>query len=77
MYIHSSNVIITSLNTEDKWRTKILEHKSKSKLITESKQKDKVDLESKPKAKVDAKPEPEPKIKSKTNVKKNKKEVKK
>ena len=25
VYIHSSNVIITSLNTDDKWRLKILE----------------------------------------------------
>ena len=27
--IHSSNVIITSLNTDDKWRVKILENKDK------------------------------------------------
>ena len=41
LYIHSSNTIITSLNTEDKWRIKKLEHKSKaeSKLETESKSK--------------------------------------
>ncbi|KFM14297.1 50S ribosomal protein L24P [Marine Group I thaumarchaeote SCGC AAA799-O18] len=31
-YIHSSNAMITSLNTEDKWRVKILEHKPKSKI---------------------------------------------
>ena len=31
-YIHSSNAIITSLNTEDHWRVKILEHKPKSKI---------------------------------------------
>ena len=30
--IHSSNVIITSLNTDDKWRVRILENKSKSKM---------------------------------------------
>ena len=30
--IHSSNLIITSLNTDDKWRLKILEKKSKSKI---------------------------------------------
>ena len=30
MYIHSTNTIITSLNTDDKWRLKILEKKSKS-----------------------------------------------
>ena len=32
MFIHSSNVIITSLNTSDKWRLKILEKKPKSKI---------------------------------------------
>ena len=29
--IHSSNVIITSLNTDDKWRVRILENKPKAK----------------------------------------------
>ena len=32
VYIHSTNVIITSLNTDDKWRLKILEKKPKSKI---------------------------------------------
>ena len=32
VYIHSTNTIITSLNTDDKWRLKILEKKSKSKI---------------------------------------------
>ena len=32
MYIHSTNTIITSLNTDDKWRLKILEKKPKSKI---------------------------------------------
>jgi len=32
VYIHSTNMIITSLNTDDKWRLKILEKKSKSKI---------------------------------------------
>ena len=32
VYIHSSNVIITTLNTDDKWRLKILEKKPKSKI---------------------------------------------
>ena len=32
VFIHSSNVIITSLNTDDKWRLKILEKKPKSKI---------------------------------------------
>ena len=30
VYIHSTNMMITSLNTDDKWRLKILEKKSKS-----------------------------------------------
>jgi large subunit ribosomal protein L24 len=30
VYIHSTNMIITSLNTDDKWRLKILEKKPKS-----------------------------------------------
>ena len=32
IYIHVTNVIITALNTDDKWRLKILEKKSKSKI---------------------------------------------
>jgi len=32
VYIHSSNVVVTSLNTDDKWRIKILEKKPKSKI---------------------------------------------
>ena len=32
VYIHSTNVIITGLNTDDKWRLKILEKKPKSKI---------------------------------------------
>ena len=45
MFIHSSNVIITSLNTSDKWRIKILEKKPKSKIKSmkeEHKKKDEV-----------------------------------
>ena len=45
VYIHSSNVIITSLNTSDKWRLKILEKKPKSKIKSmkeEDKKKDSV-----------------------------------
>ena len=30
VYIHTTNVIITALNTDDKWRLKILEKKPKS-----------------------------------------------
>ena len=45
VYIHSTNMIITSLNTDDKWRLKILEKKPKSKIKSmkeESKKKDEV-----------------------------------
>ena len=45
VFIHSSNVIITSLNTSDKWRIKILEKKPKSKIKSmkeEHKKKDEV-----------------------------------
>ena len=43
VYIHSTNMIITSLNTSDKWRVKILEKKPKSKIKSmkeEAKKKD-------------------------------------
>ena len=43
VYIHTTNVIITALNTDDKWRLKILEKKPKSKIKAmkeESKKKD-------------------------------------
>ena len=32
VYIHSTNMTITALNTDDKWRLKILEKKPKSKI---------------------------------------------
>jgi len=35
--IHSSNMIITSLNTDDKWRVRILENKAKPKKEAEPK----------------------------------------
>ena len=43
VYIHSTNVVITALNTNDKWRVKILEKKPKSKIQsmkTDAKKKD-------------------------------------
>ena len=43
VYIHTTNVIITALNTDDKWRLKILEKKPKSKIKSmkdEAKKKD-------------------------------------
>ncbi len=50
--IHSSNVIITSLNTDDKWRVRILENKDKPK--TESKPEPEPAAKSKPAAKMGA-----------------------
>ena len=72
LYIHSSNTVITSLNTEDNWRVKKLEHKPKSESKTKT--------ESKPKSESKTKTESKPKSESKpkNNVKtNNKKENKK
>ena len=71
VYIHTTNVIITALNTNDKWRLKILEKKSKSK-IKSMKEEDKKKEESKNK-KVESKNKKEVKSEVKT---KNKKEDK-
>ena len=54
IYIHSTNVIITALNTDDKWRLKILEKKPKSK-IKSMKEEAKKKEESKPVDKKEAK----------------------
>ena len=59
LYIHSSNTVITSLNTEDNWRTKKLERKAKP--------------EAKSKNNVKAKPEAKSKNNVKVNNKKEKK----
>jgi len=84
LYIHSSNTVITSLNTEDNWRTKKLEHKAKPE--AKSKNNVKAKPEAKSKNNVKAKPEAKsknnvkakPEAKSKNNVKaNNKKENKK
>jgi large subunit ribosomal protein L24 len=43
VYIHSTNMVVTSLNTDDKWRLKILEKKPKSEIKSmkdEAKKKD-------------------------------------
>ena len=63
LYIHSSNTVITSLNTEDNWRIKKLEHKPKPA------------SKPKPEAKPTSKPKPEakPTSKPKNNLKANKK----
>jgi large subunit ribosomal protein L24 len=68
VYIHSSNVIVTSLKTDDKWRIKILEKKPKSKIKsmkTDVKKKD--DVKSVAKKKDDVKSV----AKKKDNVKKS------
>ena len=70
VFIHSSNVIITSLNTSDKWRLKILEKKPKSKIKSmkdDAKKKD--DVKSTAKKKDDVKST----AKKKDDVKKSEK----
>ena len=54
VYIHTTNVIVTALNTDDKWRLKILEKKPKSK-IKSMKEEAKKKEESKPVDKKEAK----------------------
>jgi len=58
--IHSSNLIITSLNTDDKWRVRILENKDKP----EAKPKTVAKPEPAAKPKTVAKPEPAAKPKT-------------
>ena len=55
VYIHSTNMIITSLNTDDKWRLKILEKKPRSKIKSmkeEAKKKSEVKSTAKKKSEV-------------------------
>ena len=83
LYIHSSNTVITSLNTEDNWRTKKLEHKAKPETksknnvkVNNKKENKKSEHKTKPETKSEHKAKPE--VKSKNNVKvNNKKENKK
>ena len=71
VYIHSSNVIVTSLNTDDKWRIKILEKKPKSKIKSmKADVKKKDDVKSAAKKKDDVKSA----AKKKDDVKKREKE---
>ena len=70
VYIHSTNMIITSLNTDDKWRLKILEKKPKSK-IKSMKENAKKKSEVKPVAK--KKSEVKPVAKKKDDNKKSEK----
>ena len=60
VYIHTTNVIVTALNTDDKWRLKILEKKPKSK-IKSMKEEAKKKEESKPVDKKEAKKKEESK----------------
>jgi len=69
IYIHSSNAIITSLNTDDKWRVNVLEHKPNTKSKAEPETKSKAEPETKSNA------EPETKSKAKNKIKKNNKSV--
>ena len=83
LYIHSSNTVITSLNTEDNWRTKKLERKAKPETksknnvkVNNKKENKKSEHKAKPETKSEHKAKPE--VKSKNNVKvNNKKENKK
>ena len=71
VYIHSTNMVITSLNTDDKWRIKILEKKPKSKIKSmkeEAKKKD--DVKPAAKKKDDVKPAAKKKDDNKNGVKK-------
>ena len=70
VYIHSTNMIITSLNTDDKWRVKILEKKAKSE-IKSIKENAKKKSEVKPAAK--KKSEVKPTDKKKSDDKKSEK----
>jgi large subunit ribosomal protein L24 len=71
VYIHSTNMVITSLNTDDKWRLKILEKKPKSKIKSmkeENKKKD--DVKTTTKKKDDVKTTTKKKDNVKTTTKK-------
>ena len=78
VFIHSSNVIITSLNTSDKWRLKILEKKPKSKIKSmkeEPKKKDEVKSVTKKKDEVKSVTKKKDEVKSVTKKKNNSKKV--
>ena len=81
VYIHSTNMIITSLNTDDKWRLKILEKKPKSKIKSmkeEAKKKNEVKSTAKKKDEVKSVTKKKDEVKSATKKKDdNKKSEKK
>jgi len=67
VYIHSTNMIITSLNTDDKWRLKILEKMPKSKIKSlkeESKKKSEVKSVTEKKSEVKSVTEKKSEVKS-------------
>ena len=71
VFIHSTNVIITGLNTDDKWRLKILEKKPKSKIkAMKSDEKKKNDTKSDEKKKNDTKSDEKKKNDTKKSEKK-------
>ena len=72
VYIDSSNVVITNLNTDDKWRTVRLEKKPKAKIKAEKTEKVKTETE-KVKTKTDKETKTE-KVKTKTEKVKTKTE---
>ena len=68
VYIDSSNVVITNLNMDDKWRTVRLEKKPKAKIKAEKTEKVKTETES-VKEKERKKPVPKIKAENKTETK--------
>ena len=72
VYIHTTNVIITALNTDDKWRLKILEKKSKSKIKSMKEEAKKKEVKKKEVKKKEVKKKEEAKPVDKTKIKKEK-----
>ena len=72
VYIHTTNVIITALNTDDKWRLKILEKKSKSKIKSMKEEAKKKEVKKKEVKKKEVKKKEEAKPIDKTKIKKEK-----
>ena len=74
VYIHSTNMIITSLITDDKWRLKILEKMPKSKIKSmkeESKKKSEVKSTAKKKSEVKSTAKKKSEVKSTVSKKKD------
>ena len=66
VYIHTSNLLVTSLNTEDKWRIAKLEGKDPRKMPKEAPAKETPKAEEKPKSEAKEKPKTEEKPKKET-----------